>query len=507
VGGTRFVAIDVETTGVDAEHDEVTELAAVRLDGTATWSSLVRTKRGGPSTQHDHAPEFVEVAAQFLALLAADGVVVVSHNVEFDLRFVSQALGSCGAQVPGLVTLDTREAAWVLLGDEGTLEELCEDYGVEHTGAHTALSDASSTAGLLAHLLSVADEHGLGTDWLPLVQREGPRLAECGLLPPTVEPLARDLELWPPAVHPRRGRDRLEIAISADDFPSVEAATVRDALRELADDPGREPSKRAEIERVLALADAELLDEVARRMESYEPDDEELLADRVLEASMGGGLVQQRALEDLLDEVRGTRFEPEVVTGVFEARMGTRDLRGQADAVIEYLAEPSADQVVATANAASVLFDAVKDARLDLAAEIIAAHPKVLEARNSSGTLADQLRTIPHSLVSHDRAEDALRVAAWACTLTYDDATIAGLRGVQGHVIERSGDPDHALQVLLDDWDHGVRSSVHADRLSLLASRAGDKDTARRVLAEALEDLELTDTDRETLAKRLVRLR
>jgi DNA polymerase-3 subunit epsilon len=94
-----YVMLDLETTGTNAQHGHVTEIAAVRVEEgreVARWSSLVnpgvpipafiQQLTGISDAMVAQAPPFAELAPKLLALL--DGAVLVAHNARFDHGFL-----------------------------------------------------------------------------------------------------------------------------------------------------------------------------------------------------------------------------------------------------------------------------------------------------------------------------------------------------------------------------------------------------------------------------------
>ena len=96
---TSYVAIDIETTGLDPHFDEIIELAAIRIqDGIETdrFQSLVNPEceinefiedlTGITNAMLAEAPTLETALPQFLAFVGKE--VVVGHNVNFDINFL-----------------------------------------------------------------------------------------------------------------------------------------------------------------------------------------------------------------------------------------------------------------------------------------------------------------------------------------------------------------------------------------------------------------------------------
>jgi DNA polymerase III epsilon subunit-like protein len=173
-----WAVVDVETTGFDADADEIVQVAVTHVepDGTVTgtWSTLVRPQRTGPDGLPAPGPTHVHgitaedladrgadpatVAAQLAARL--DGRVVAGHNIaRFDFRFLDRLLEAYGhpkaSSHPYADTLQlSREAAASdggvdALAANHNLAAVCARHNVPHAHAHTAAGDAEATARVL----------------------------------------------------------------------------------------------------------------------------------------------------------------------------------------------------------------------------------------------------------------------------------------------------------------------------------------------------------------------
>lgn len=163
----EYVAIDVETTGLDSYEDAIIEVGAVVFDGESTvdeWSSLVDPGREVPPsitrltgiTQEmvQGAPSVLSLRSELRRLLGDR--VLVGHNVSFDMGFLEQAYIGVGQARMDTITLASilvPEARRYGLADLARTLQL----GGEATGpAHRALADARRTAELFEILMERA---------------------------------------------------------------------------------------------------------------------------------------------------------------------------------------------------------------------------------------------------------------------------------------------------------------------------------------------------------------
>jgi DNA polymerase-3 subunit epsilon/ATP-dependent DNA helicase DinG len=164
--GKVFVALDLETTGLDPERDAIIEIGAVKfrkgkvLD---TFSSLVNPKRQVPfkvlhltgisQEELDEAPPLRSLIRP-LEEFVGDGVIV-GHSVEVDLSFLRRW---------GLFifneALDTFELASIFVpyAARYSLAKLAEALGIEAGKSHRALDDAMTAMRLFNALLDRALE-------------------------------------------------------------------------------------------------------------------------------------------------------------------------------------------------------------------------------------------------------------------------------------------------------------------------------------------------------------
>ncbi len=147
-----YVSLDLETTGLDPETDEIIEVAAIRFDADGvidTYNSLVNPGRkleyrialltGIDTADLDTAPHFGSIAAEVEAFIGLDPIV--GQNPTFDTGFLARK----GMQVFG-PTYDTFELASLLLPglQQHSLGAIADHLGIEFTNRHRAIADAEA---------------------------------------------------------------------------------------------------------------------------------------------------------------------------------------------------------------------------------------------------------------------------------------------------------------------------------------------------------------------------
>ena len=164
-----YVALDLETTGLDSERDTILEIGAVRFRGDEvldTFETFVNPGRSIPDhiqrltgiqpRQVERAPAFPVIASDFAEFLGPHPVV--GHNIQFDLRFLS----SHGLPVVN-PAYDTMDLATVFLPSSRryTLKHIADQFGVELRN-HRALDDAVGSKEIFLRLLRLAAEQDGG---------------------------------------------------------------------------------------------------------------------------------------------------------------------------------------------------------------------------------------------------------------------------------------------------------------------------------------------------------
>lgn len=164
-----YVAIDIETTGLDPKTDKIIEIAAVLVrDGAAVEekSALVNPKReltdrireltGIQDSMLEHAPGIEEVIGEFVQF--GQGLPLLGHNILFDYRFLKQAAVNqkLAYERSGIDTLYLCRK-FMPAEEKKNLGNACTYFQVDLTAAHRALADAYGAHGLYQRL---ADLYG-----------------------------------------------------------------------------------------------------------------------------------------------------------------------------------------------------------------------------------------------------------------------------------------------------------------------------------------------------------
>lgn len=168
---SKFAIVDIETTGLKFDRDQILQIAVVLQDWTATpatvWSTYVRPSQWwnrdlgprhvhGISRRHLVFAPSAEKALRTFADLTKDRIIV-AHNADFDTKFLRAAaqIHDIDLEWAGVVcTLNLSRQLDPQRQQTHKLATLCEKYGVTLEQAHHAEFDARATAELLTHLLA-----------------------------------------------------------------------------------------------------------------------------------------------------------------------------------------------------------------------------------------------------------------------------------------------------------------------------------------------------------------
>lgn len=161
----EYAIVDIETTGGNATHSRITEIAIVIHDGEKVidrWETLVNPQKHIPDAifaltgitneMVREAPVFDLISDRVFELLSDR--VFVAHNVNFDYSFVRHELERAGLKWTAKKLCTVRAARKIKPGMLSySLGRLCSSLDINLENRHRAGGDADATAILFSRLL------------------------------------------------------------------------------------------------------------------------------------------------------------------------------------------------------------------------------------------------------------------------------------------------------------------------------------------------------------------
>ena len=174
----EYVIFDTETTGLDVYHDDIVQIAAIKLRGreiVGTFNVIMHTDKTIPPMLGEIENPLVEEYARtrptdratglqsFLRFAA--GCPLIGHNVEFDYHILDYNLQTtCGdhslhSRHP--LYFDTLKAAHIMAPDlrRYKLKYLLEHFHLEGENSHMADDDIIATKSVLDYFLDLFGSH------------------------------------------------------------------------------------------------------------------------------------------------------------------------------------------------------------------------------------------------------------------------------------------------------------------------------------------------------------
>ena len=162
----RFVAIDVETTGLDFKTDEIIEVSAVKYEFgkvVDSFTKLVNPNKlispfitnltGIKNSDVVNEKFFLDIASDFVSFI--DNLPLVGHNIDFDLKFLHNSFNNTYNIFDHNYICDTYLLSKIFYYSSNSfkLESLCNDFNIATGNSHRAEDDAKSSGDLFLKLL------------------------------------------------------------------------------------------------------------------------------------------------------------------------------------------------------------------------------------------------------------------------------------------------------------------------------------------------------------------
>lgn len=155
-----YVALDIETTGVNPDGNKIIEIGAVRVIGgmeKETFSELINPAclippfitgiTGIDDYMVADCGQIEQILPKFVEF--CEGFVILGHNLKFDYSFLSVNAERMGMKFNN-IGIDTLRIAKKCIADVPCrkLDYLCSYYGIEDKKHHRALNDAVAASRL-----------------------------------------------------------------------------------------------------------------------------------------------------------------------------------------------------------------------------------------------------------------------------------------------------------------------------------------------------------------------
>ena len=170
----NFVALDVETTGLDKNKDKIIEISAIKFQNgveSEAFSSLVNPKKkissfiekltGITNQSVIDKPAFDTISKDFLDFI--ENYPIVGHNIGFDIKFINNELKDSSLHIKASYICDTYILARIFFYylNSFKLESICAKLNIKSGLSHRALDDARSTGLLFLGIINQLDSCNL----------------------------------------------------------------------------------------------------------------------------------------------------------------------------------------------------------------------------------------------------------------------------------------------------------------------------------------------------------
>lgn len=173
----KYVAFDIETTGLDSQYDEIIELGAIKIENgkeIAVYHTLVKPENeldefiteltGITNEMLKEAPTIREVLPNLINFI--EDSIVLGHNVNFDINFIYDNLVKEKMNPIANDFVDTLRLSRKLLPElkHHRLCDLVNYYNIDTIRSHRSLEDVKTTIQVFNNLEKSIIEQYLNID-------------------------------------------------------------------------------------------------------------------------------------------------------------------------------------------------------------------------------------------------------------------------------------------------------------------------------------------------------
>lgn len=186
-----YIVLDIETTWLSKYKHKITEIAAIKFDGTNilwTFQTLINPERNIPTTithltgitneMVENAPKFSDIVTDFLDFIQDS--TIVAHNASFDYGFLSENIYLHTWDWIQNPCLCTRKLSSRLIPQlpKKNLWSLCDYFCLTNERAHRAMWDTKVTVEIFRELLKILENKWI-TQIDEILEFQNKKISDC----------------------------------------------------------------------------------------------------------------------------------------------------------------------------------------------------------------------------------------------------------------------------------------------------------------------------------------